>query len=355
MNKNNKKTALAIVLAATMAMGSSMAAFADEPATSGSTTGKGTNEGHVDREVINVVLPTVPEEEGSPFSYIADPERLIQETEGARYEDFTFPEKGSDTGVYFLVGDKEYANTSQALKVINKSSADVKVSVKVKADASEGGHDLALATNGEDEDGYTADTPLFLNVKVGQTDTTVTSTEQTVDKVIGGSDDNFEVVYADGEYKYVPKADANKWNALEISVNGKVHEKAEVDEDTTVPKLTVTWSYEKDDSGSPDEDDQVEYVDGPSVSVSSTGLVTVTGLTKTANYNNKITFAADGTTKDQSDKSLVWNTENWTTENGGTFTVQMPEGWVSYWSGKEVTVTVSLTDGSNITAKVTIS
>ncbi len=345
----NKKKALVVVLAATMTMGSSMAAFAAEG--SGNTTGIGENEGHVDKEVINVVLPTV-DAGSSPFSYITDPERLIQGTAGAKYEDFTFPDKGSDTGVYFKVGDNEYANTSQTLKVINKSSTDVKVTVKVTAQEGGSGTDLALAPNGDA--GLTKDAPLFLNLKVGQTDTPVTSSEQTVEKVIGGKEENYEVAYADGEYKYVPKADANKWNALEISVNGAAFETA-VQETTTAPKLAVTWEYEKDTSGIVSTTDQVEYVDGPSVSVSSTGLVTVTGLTKTANYNNKITFAGDGITQNQSDKSLEWNIENWSAANGGTFTVQMPAGWVSYWSGKEVTVTVSLTDGSNISAKATIS
>ena len=345
----NKKKALVLVLAAAMTMGSSMAAFADEPATSGTTTGKGTNEGHVDKEVINVVLPTV-DSGSSPFSYIADPGRLIQGTDGAKYEDVTFPESDGDTGVYFQVGDKEYANKSKTLQVLNKSSVNVKVSVKFQAESS-GTKDLALATDGEA--GCKKESPLYLNVKVGTK--AVTTAEQTVEKVIGGKDGNFEVVYADGNYKYQPKADANKWNALEISVNGKVSDEAEIESDTTVPNLKVTWSYAKEDTTPVDSSDQVEYSEGPSASVSSSGLVTVSGLTKTSNYNKKMTFEAKGLTKDQSDNSLVWDTKNWTDENGGTFTVQMPEAWVTYWSGEEVTITISLTDGKTITAKGRLS
>lgn len=73
------KRMLAIALAATMVFGSSLTAFADEPVTSGGTDGSGTSEGHVEKELINVVLPTVPSG-STPFAYTMDPERLIQET-----------------------------------------------------------------------------------------------------------------------------------------------------------------------------------------------------------------------------------------------------------------------------------
>ena len=62
------KRMLAVALAATMVFGSSITAFADEPVTSGGTNGAGASEGHVDEELINVVLPTVPSG-STPFAY----------------------------------------------------------------------------------------------------------------------------------------------------------------------------------------------------------------------------------------------------------------------------------------------
>lgn len=342
----NKKKALAIVLAATMTMGSSMAAFAADTG-SGTTTGTGTNEGHVDKEVINVVLPTV-DAGSSPFSYITDPERLIQATAGARYEDFTFPEAESDTGVYFQVGDKEYANTSQTLKVINKSSANVKVTVDVTAKTPDSGTALALATDGES--GLKDDTPLFLNLKVGQENKAVTAidTKVTVEKVIGGTEDNFEVTYdADGGYKYVPKADANKWNALEISMNGKVFKKT-VDANAAAPKLEVTWAYEKDTTTAVDTSDQVEYVDGPSISINKNdGTITISNYdgtkwkSMTLNDGEKdwpITSGKDGS----------W-VGGWQDDASVDKVFQLGSNWYpEYLKGRTVYVTLTSTEGDPI-------
>ena len=106
------KKGMVVALTATMVLGSTLTAFASDagtttPVTSGSTSGAGTSEGHVDKEVVNMVLPTIASG-SSPFAYTMDPERLIQETNGAKYEDFTFPAKESDKGVYFLTGDKTH-------------------------------------------------------------------------------------------------------------------------------------------------------------------------------------------------------------------------------------------------------
>ena len=77
------KRFMAVALATTMVLGSSLTAFADEPTTSGGTDGSGTSEGHVDKEVINVVLPTVASG-STPFAYTMDPEHLIQETNAGK-------------------------------------------------------------------------------------------------------------------------------------------------------------------------------------------------------------------------------------------------------------------------------
>lgn len=71
MSKAKLKKGLAGMLAATMLLGMSMTAFAVESGgmsvTSGGTSGMGSSEGHVEREVQNVVLPTVPADQ-SPFA-----------------------------------------------------------------------------------------------------------------------------------------------------------------------------------------------------------------------------------------------------------------------------------------------
>ena len=246
------KRAVAIALAAAMTMGSTLTVFADETG-SGGTTGKGENEGHVDQELINVVLPTVPTGDGSPFEYVTDPERLIQATGGARYEDYTFPDAGDDTGVYFRVGEKEFANTSSTLKVINKSSCDMTITVSAKATAV-GDKDLALATA---DDQVNATTPLYLGLKVGTTTQAVSTTEAQVPKTISGTPGNFEIQYTGSAYEYVTKADAANWKALDFSLTGKVNN-GTVADGTTAPTVEVTWAFAKA-TGAADTADEVDY------------------------------------------------------------------------------------------------
>ena len=247
------KRAVAIALAAAMTMGSTLTVSAADTTGSGETHGSGENEGHVEKEVINVVLPTMPEE-GSPFDYVTDPERLIKATAGARYEDYTFPEADSDTGVYFRVGEKEFSNTSKTLQVINKSSCDVTVTVTAGVTAA-GDKDLKLATSST----TSADNPLYLNLKVGTTDTTIAETGTPVPKTIAGSPSNFEVQYTADGYQYVTKEDAAYWQALNFSLNGAVFEGV-VEADTTAPTVDVTWAFAKAATGtSVDTADQVQY------------------------------------------------------------------------------------------------
>ncbi len=279
------KKVIAAALAVTMMMGSTFTAFAAE--TTGSTQGAGSSEGHVTKKVVNMVLPTIPQGT-TPFSYTMDPERLIQETSGARYEDYTFPAKESDTGVYFLVGEKEYANTSKTLQAVNKSSCDVTLTVKVKATENTA-KDITLAT---------AATPsataaeLYLGLKVGVNPTVVSKTEQTVTKTIAGTAGNFETVY-DSEnsvYKYAEKADATTWKAINISMTGAVSEKS-IESDTTAPTVEVTWSFaEAADGVSADTADQVDYSSTPATS----SVPATVAIPESGDITVPVTIGTDG-------------------------------------------------------------
>lgn len=258
------KRMLAVALAATMVFGSSLTAFADEPVTSGGTNGSGTSEGHVEKELINVVLPTVPSG-STPFAYTMDPERLIQETDAAKYAEGTvFPEE-DDTGVYFLTAENTYANSSNTLQAINKSSCAITLTVKVKTTQNTA-KDIALATSSTVA---TTGTPnLYLGLKVGNETKVVSAEEQTVTKNIAGVPSNFEVaVQTNAEtgaksYVYQEKASASTWKAMNLSMEGAVSNLA-VESDTTAPTVNVTWSYAKAADGAEAATDAVDYTAGP--------------------------------------------------------------------------------------------
>jgi len=281
------KGIIAAALTATMLVGNCMTVLAD-PVTSGGTDGNGTSEGHVDKEVINVVLPTVAEG-STPFAYTMDPERLIQATDAAKYAEGTvFPDAEGDTGVYFLTDTNTYSNTSNTLQAINKSSCPITLTVKVKTTATAGDTDIALATSSTVA--TTGDPNLYLGLKVGDDTTVVKAEEQTVTKTIDGVAANFEVAVSEGAYVYQEKADATTWKAINISMEAAVSELA-IAATTTAPTVNVTWSYAKAATDATLATDVVEYSTAPAApSVSATtvavgGNITITlpeGVTITA-------------------------------------------------------------------------
>ena len=256
---------MAIALVATMVFGSCITAYAEAPATSGGENGAGRPEGHLEKKVTNVVLPTVAQGT-TPFNYTMDPERLINATNGDKYAQGTvFPEEASDTGVYFLTDTNKYANESKALTVTNKSSCDIALSVNVKATATAGGTDIALA---ESSTVATTGNPnLYLGLKVGDQTKVVSATEQTVTTTLAGIPGNFETKVVNDAYKYQEVENATGWKTIDISLEGAVS-KLPITTTTTAPTVNVTWSW-TDPSASA----------APSIAVTSYDMVADTPVT----------------------------------------------------------------------------
>lgn len=229
----------AVALAAIMTLGSAITALASD-ATSGSATGEGTNEGHLNREVVDVVLPTV-SADSTMFAYTMDLERLIQETDGAKYGSATFPAEDVDTGVYFNVSGN-YANTSDTLKVTNRSSVSINLTVEVEA--SEEATDVELVSSNS----FTGDdAQLYLALQIGTDLTPVVAGEKVSNTVsIDGIPSNFEVGVISGNYVYQPIASPAAWKTASFCLTGAASEASA--EGLTAPTLTVTWRYE-DPSG----------------------------------------------------------------------------------------------------------
>ncbi|MBE5871406.1 MAG: hypothetical protein E7294_09125 [Lachnospiraceae bacterium] len=264
MYKKMKKV-LAIVLATTMVMGSSVLASATET-TSGSAIGEGTNEGHVDTHIVKCTLPTSAVD---TFNYRMDPERLIQVTSGAAIASsgsLTLPTPvESDTGVYFLTeatgGAVTYANTSKALKVTNTGTADVKLKVEVTATTTAGA--VTLVDSKDKAAGETTNAALYLGlqivsgssieteeaVKVGTISKTVT---------IKGTPSNYHTVVSGGAYQHVISGEAVglSWSAMDFQLTGAVSKASA--KDLTAPKLEITWSYEDAE----DAEDEAEAEEG---------------------------------------------------------------------------------------------
>lgn len=268
-NKKCKKV-LAAVLAGTMVLGMGMTAFAADD-TSGSSTGAGDFEGHVDQNKVLVQLPT--NVASATFAYTLDPEGLIAATEGAKDTTAKFE---STTGVYFLSGEKTYTADSAKLKVVNKGTADADVSVQAETD---GGNGVTMASSNT----FTGDAAeLYLGLKVAdkeaaavQAKGATTPTKVTVG--LKGSPDNYEIQYADGAYKFAEKANVPEtaWNSFEFGLTGACNQKGDFSgENLAAPSVEVTWSYaeREADSGADMLDENATTDAAPSVVTTTADL-----------------------------------------------------------------------------------
>lgn len=349
----NMKKGMAVALAAVLMLGSTLTVSATggtgttpndaatgSNVTSGSATGAGESVGHLEKKVTNVILPT--DGDTTTFAYTIDPERLIQDTDGAGVSNADLPAKDTDTGVYFMTDTNKYENASKALTVTNKSSHDIKLTVKAKA--SEADTDIPLA---EKEDITGTDAKLYLGLKLGDKSAAVATTEVSVDTSVAGIPENFETTFENGKYAYKEIADGTTgkkaWKSASFNMEGACTT-ATVASDLTAPTVTVTWKFEE--------------VTGPQVSISSTGLISITGLTADKNYKSiKIT---DGSAKESaiSIAPVTWHTDDWDAAEGGDFSIQLGDQWVKYLksAGGTAIVTVTLTDNSTIvSSEATIS
>lgn len=231
------KKIVAGVLATTMVISGSVTAFATEM--SGGTTGTGELEGTVSTDVFSVVLPTINTGD-STFDFILDPEGLITATTAARYSGDTF---GSGT-LFFSnsSGTTDYSNTSDALKVINKSSVDVDVVLSATVSNAEG---ISLTSDSTFADDTSAS--IYLAIKSGTDETPITESGATVKTQIAAAPSGaYEVQWnsTDSKYEYVLADEANTTFADysfqltgAANVNGDWSGLADA-----APEVAITWN-----------------------------------------------------------------------------------------------------------------
>lgn len=96
------------------------------------------------------------------------------------------------------------------------------------------------------------------------------------------------------------------------------------------------------------------YDDGPQMTVSASGLITITGLTADANFS-ALRIKNDAGTFNVNDAAVDWNLDNYSETNGGSCTCQLGDGWVSSLAGKTgCEVYLDLTNDTTITVAISI-
>ena len=248
MTKGNFKRLAALLVSATMLVGSSLTVFAD------GTDGTGSYEGgEMKYPVLSVTLPTVP---AGTYNYIADPNGLIAMTSAAAYDGATFT---GTSGVFFKTTDAEgetkatYTNTSKALELKNENAQDIDVTIKLeqKAAGSEGIAYSDTATFEETD----KDQKIYLAVKDGAStpNTAALSATKaaTLTTKVEGKKSNYKPSWDEtNKYGYVlddTKKDGTTndyvWNSCSYALTGALNTNAEWGDAVTFPTITVTWNY----------------------------------------------------------------------------------------------------------------
>lgn len=186
----NYKKYLAAVLAATMALGTSVTAFAsttlatpsvdaspsdvtDKDQAQGTLGGTGNVAGIVDKNVFHVVVPAI-QDESTYYDFILDPQGLINKTNGVSFGAGVTYDDTQVRTLYFrnIPGDAlagstyDYSNVSQGFQVTNKSTMDVDVTFTAELTNLNDGITLAEKEDFKDADGnVTTDTSIYMGIK----------------------------------------------------------------------------------------------------------------------------------------------------------------------------------------------
>ncbi len=273
--KGFTKKIMAGTLAASLVMGSSLVAFAEDPAApagTGTSEGSGTVEGIVETDVYNAVLPTASE---TAYDYIADPQGLIRKTDAANHSGATF----GDGTVFFknVNGDTtSYSNTSDAATITNKSSKNLSVTVTATAtpDSADGAAGIATSKTFESDN-------TSLEVYLGITDSVTGSTEKALTAagvemtaVLGAApEEAYEYKYdsTNSKYEYALKSDVSSFVFADYSfqINGAANTNAEWKEDTAVPAVSIKWDVDLTDTAATVETPE-QTPEEPAIALSGT-------------------------------------------------------------------------------------
>lgn len=275
------KKLMASCLTAAMIMGLGATTYADPALTSsgdqigsGAQVSSGASEGYVAKNIANVILPTTT---NNTFAFTVDPQRLVSATLDS--QDKTLEGTAAADGVYFMTSGATYNSTSNAVYFVNKSTYDVKLTVKAKATLATS-NPISLSSDASASALVSGGTEplLYLGLKVGSTEKAIMTDAMSsgAEKVIAANEDGYEVKFdssANPKYTYDEVEDAS-WNAVAIQLTGKVgdvSDEIEAVEKNAPQSVEVTWAWEKAAEDAVASNDVVGWQNGEIVDADVSG------------------------------------------------------------------------------------
>ncbi len=335
---------LAVSLIASMVMGSSSVAFAEDKKAEAS--GSGSVEYVAEGDVFDVIFPVAAE---GTFDYILDPQGLIVDTNNEKYAGMTFE---ANQTLYFLRAStsnaaNNYMHNSDEMKVVNKSTQAVDVAVTAKVAAVDG---IVMATD-SNALASVDDQPLLYLAVSGQAtgdasaeETAITTDGVAFTKSIAADENAYEVKWNPTKQQYEMALTAA------ASADGYAGFKSYTFQLTGACNTYSGWSALE---GQAPQVDLVWSVDdftesGPQMILSTEGLITITGLTSDKNYKALNITHDGGTTEVKA--NLTWDTSDYNNTTGGDLKIQMNSSWTTWLAGQNVTLKLTLTDDTEVTA-----
>lgn len=93
---------------------------------------------------------------------------------------------------------------------------------------------------------------------------------------------------------------------------------------------------------------------GPEITVSNTGLITISGLTADKNYKSLVIENSNGGPYDINSAPVTWDEDDYDSATGGTTRCQLGEVWLDTLRGITGKAHLTLTDDTTITVDITI-
>lgn len=196
----------------------------------------------VETDIYQVVMPT--ETEGI-FDFILDPQRLINETNGAMYNGKSFEK---DCTVFFKRSDgkskEDYSCKSDSAAIINKSTMPVEVSLEVKVDSSSLGGIVMTEDRTFKKDKSAS---LYLAVVDGKKEVPVGKDGVIIRKTVEAAPDGaYGYVYDSNKREYIYGLKKDITNVLfdeySFQITGAANKKGDwTTLGKAVPKIVVTW------------------------------------------------------------------------------------------------------------------
>lgn len=361
------KKALALTMSATMAMGIAMPVMAADPTVTAPI---------YSFEVLDVVVPTTYEVAFNPEGLTVKTGDSTTSTDQIISRNYGMINKGNKDQVMAV-----------ALKVEDQNTGDNKVTFVDSKDevdnAKAGEYKIHLTAIAADTTEVTvgASTPASADENTAAADlNSVTMTKAADATAVTLKDGDNKLAFKLDKAVYSPKSGselelgATNSNSNNVASNFEITSLAAAGKGITAftfggtmnnvdtnwskltagIKITATYSNEVASSGTTAISGTGAMIKvGPQVSLSTSGAITITGLTSDKDFSTMTLTHSDGTIDLNTD--LTWQKDNYTAGQGGDLSIQMGSPWITWLGGQSVTVTVNLTDGSAISATETLA